>query len=719
VFDERRPIDLSALRTDPIFGAATVQLLPAATLIRVPAPAGLAIALSAQPKGWQIAATDTAPRIRPVMRKQADERLLLQAETPGKVVTLSDPETGSLLLAGTLRRDGQGITVARRTPQFALMPCLLGALVEPLADSIALRALPDGFALTAANGLALSPAAETEGAVADAAFLTRRFGIPAMPVEAMHALLQRQTAEAAAAPPQGRGPRRQAAARTMIGLGMAAEAEALLQAAAAQNPGLAAGPAFPGLIAVSALLAGRPAEADGILDPALTGTDEVLLWRAVRLAALDEASPEAASLFAATGPLVLTYAAPMRDSLLPLALETMAMGGEAVAAVALLAQRPGDTSLDLARAMVAEASHDTDDALKLYAAVAGREDQLAYVRATARRTELLLSTGQITPVQAADALERLLYAWRGDGRELALRERVAALRQQAGQWRPALSLLRETEALFPQRKPALHAQMQNAFAAMLQADAASLPALEFVTLVEENADLMAGAPDNVEEQLADRLLSLDLPKRAAPLLEKLMRGAPAGASRARFGARLAALRMRESDDGGALDALIESASPDVPPELSDQRTLLFARASAGRGEIAVATAILDDIPGQAADETRAEILERAQDWPGAAHALAALAARTVTASGPLNDAQRSTLLRLATAASRAGDAATLRALGKELRRMGTGPSAAMFHLLTAEPVRAMADLKRAGQEIGLVRSLVSGNGLNAIRPAGQ
>jgi hypothetical protein len=51
--------------------------------------------------------------------------------------------------------------------------------------------------------------------------------------------------------------------------------------------------------------------------------------------------------------------------------------------------------------------------------------------------------------------------------------------------------------------------------------------------------------------------------------------------------------------------------------------------------------------------------------------------------------------------------------------MGTGPSAAMFHLLTAEPVRAMADLKRAGQEIGLVRSLVSGNGLNAIRPVGQ
>jgi hypothetical protein len=278
-------------------------------------------------------------------------------------------------------------------------------------------------------------------------------------------------------------------------------------------------------------------------------------------------------------------------------------------------------------------------------------------------------------------------------------------------------MLRETEALFPQRKPALHAQMQDAFAAMLQEGAASLPALEFVALVEENADLLAGAPGNVEEQLADRLLSLDLPKRAAPLLEKMMRGAPAGAGRARFGAHLAAVRLRESDGDGAVEALIESASPDIPPELDDQRRLLFARASARRGQIAVANAVLDDIPGQAADEARAEILERAQDWPGAAHALAAFAARTVPASGPLDDAQRNTLLRLATAASRAGDAATLRAVAAESKRMGSGPSAAMFRLLTAEPVRAMADLKRAGQEIGLARSLVSGNGLSAIQPA--
>ena len=68
-----------------------------------------------------------------------------------------------------------------------------------------------------------------------------------------------------------------------------------------------------------------------------------------------------------------------------------------------------------------------------------------------------------------------------------------------------------------------------------------------MALVEENADLL---PDGVggealEARLADRLVALDLPKRAGPVIEKLMQAAPTGAGRAGFGARLAALRLRE------------------------------------------------------------------------------------------------------------------------------------------------------------------------------
>ena len=81
-------------------------------------------------------------------------------------------------------------------------------------------------------------------------------------------------------------------------------------------------------------------------------------------------------------------------------------------------------------------------------------------------------------------------------------------------------------------------------------------------------------------------------------------------------------------------------------------------------------------------------------------------AKTRAADGKLDDAQRRILLRLATAAARAGDDAALTALRqREGARMGSGPLADMFRLLTADQVRSVADLKRSGQETALARAL--------------
>ena len=82
--------------------------------------------------------------------------------------------------------------------------------------------------------------------------------------------------------------------------------------------------------------------------------------------------------------------------------------------------------------------------------------------------ELRLAAGAIDARQAADGLERLLYSWRGDQRERALRERLAALKARTGEWRAALALLRESETLFPDDKAAIHAELADTFAALLR-----------------------------------------------------------------------------------------------------------------------------------------------------------------------------------------------------------------------------------------------------------
>jgi hypothetical protein len=261
----------------------------------------------------------------------------------------------------------------------------------------------------------------------------------------------------------------------------------------------------------------------------------------------------------------------------------------------------------------------------------------------------------------------------------------------------------------PDDRTAIHTELTDMFAALLRDDTAdTLAPLGLVSVIEENADLLPAGPDGEAWQgkLADRLVALDLPKRAGPVLEKLMRAANSDVARAGFGARLAAIRLREGDAAGTLAALDASVAADLPADLVERRTLLVAAADARRGDGEQALAALGELHSAAADEARATILERGSNWPAAQRALADYTAKTVPAEGRLDDAQRRSLLRLATAAARAGDDAALTALRqREGARMESGPLADMFRLLTADQVRGVADLKRSGQEAALARAL--------------
>jgi hypothetical protein len=309
----------------------------------------------------------------------------------------------------------------------------MGVVVEPVADTVTLRSTPDSFVLDT-GGVALSPAADGASALADSAFLTRRFDIPVGTPDMLLRRLQTQVLEASQAPAQSKAKPRKAAATTMIALGMGLEAEGMLALASEEDPRLLGDPETAGLSAIGAMLGGRPAETDGILNPALNGSDEVAFWRAIRAAQAHEGAPEAAPVFAETVNLLLSYPAPLRSPLVPLVAETMALGGAPGAADALLTRLKDDKTLDLARAIRQEAKGETADALLRYDAIAAGRDRLAAARAATRATDLRLRTKAITPADAAAAMERHFYDWRGDDRELDLRLRVAEMKAQIGEW---------------------------------------------------------------------------------------------------------------------------------------------------------------------------------------------------------------------------------------------------------------------------------------------
>ena len=716
VFDQRRDIDLTQLRDNPVFGAATVELLPTATVVSMRMEPDTSLALARTGNVWHITAVTSEARPHPIQASVTEDRLVLATSAPGSVVAVADPLSGTTLLVGTQRREGEAVLVGRHAPEFSLVPTWQGVVVQANADTVGLRPVAQGFALTGVANVSTPP--DAADLLAHGGGLTRRFDFADQPPAILEARLRRQVAEAAAAPPLARAPLRQAAARTMIALGLGAEAEALLGLAATDDPHEANSPDNAALTAIAALLAQRPNETEGLDEPRLEATDDIAFWRAVRLAQQQEGSAHAAAVFASALPLLLAYPKAIAERVSPLAAETLVAAGELPAATALLDARKTDGTLDLARAMLLEAHGDNAAALAAYDRLAMSPDQSMHARAAVRAVELRLASGATDAKQAADRLESLLYAWRGDQRERALRERLAALKARAGDWRSALGLLRETEALFPEDKTALHSELAALFTALLRDDVAdALPPLELVSVVEENADLLPPGAEGeaLQAKLADRLLTLDLPKRAGPVIEKLSQVATSAVARAGFGARLAELRLREGDPAGALAAIDASAATDLPQDLLERRTLLAAAAYARRGENDLALTALRKLDTPAAAEAQAAILERANDWPAAQHALADYAARTIPPDGALDASQRQTLLRLATAAARAGDAAALTALRqREMVRMGGGPLADMFRLLTADPVHSAADLKRSAQEAALARDLPAQ--LKALEP---
>jgi hypothetical protein len=722
VFDERRPIDLAALSGNAMFGATTVRELEAGTLFALRPPVGMTVALTSVPRGWKIALQTAAAVPRPVAVTVTGDKLLLASEAPGAIVTMADPDSAATLLVGTVtvRNAPQAVLAGRRTPEFSLLPTLRGVVVEPIADTVALRVVPMGFMLSSEPaGLMMTTPSPASGAMSATMHLTRRFNIPAFSAEALRTTLTRGVADSAVTPPQARGPKRRAAASAMLALGMPAEAQALLRVAAEQDPREAASPDTIGLTAIAAMLAGRPDEATGIAEPALTGTDETEFWRAILLALREDGtSSAAAASFATNGPLALLYSPGIRDRVLPLVLETMILGGEPAAAKRLLALAHDSPGLGFAQALLQQANGNSAAALAALDVLSSGHDRLDRARAAPRAIEVRLSEGQLDAGLAAEALEKLRNVWRGDRRELALRERIADLRQRSGGWRPALAELRLAEADFPKQAAGIHAHLSTMFASLLEGEAANaLTPLDLIAMVDENADLLRDTPERtaMEERLADRLLALDLPGRAGPLLQKLAGTAQSGERKAGLGLRLAELRLREDDPAGATAALVATDASDLAPALTEQRAVLASAAHARRGDTTAAIADLAPLSNSAADAARASVYEHAEDWPAAQQALEAFAAKAVPDSGELDDTHRRILVRLATAAARAGDTTALAALRrKEASRIGTGPLGDMFRLLTVEAVRATADVSRARQEIGLAGAIPAG--LAAFRP---
>jgi len=700
VLDAPVALDPAPLR-EGAFADAQLATGQAATVLRIPAAALAEPVLTRVPEGWRLEAAPSPPTLRSIRAELdpgAPPRLLLRAARAADAVAVLDPETGGTLLVGTVREGGEATPLGRRTATFDILPTRLGAAILPRADSVTLRALPAGFAAAAGGAvLALGPESEQE-----AAGMSRLFDLPAEPFAALLTRERNAMLAMTAAPPLARGVPRLRAAEALLALGLGAEAQSLAALALRDDPRLAEDPRAHALHGAAALLAGRPAEADGLLHRRLAESDELVLWRGLLAAARggDGAAGIAASL-----PILRAWPEPMRARLAPRAAEVLALA-EPAAARRLLAGQEDDPAFALARAMLLEGGGEAGAALAAYDVVARGQDRRARAVAMRRAAELRLASGALDAAGGAAAMEAVVAAWRGDAQESSARLRLAELRAASGDPRGAFDVLRETEVLFPELAPTLRPRQAEALVAAIAAE----PPVAAVALFDAHAALLPAGPvtETALGALADRLAALDLPDRARAVLAGALRRATDAESRARIGLRAASLAQAAGDAAGARAVLAETEGATLPDALRRDRALADARAAAALGLTDRAVAGYRAAGDLAAGEL-AEFLAARQDWRAAAAVLREhLPTLLPPAPAALDEAGRRLVARTAALLTLAGDEAGLAALrASEAGRMGGGNLEDAFMLLTAGRVAAPADLPRARQELDLARALPS------------
>src|SRR5262249_42570454 len=158
VFDQRQPIEMAPLHDDPVFANATVQVLAASTVVRLPLEPDTSLSVSREPHAWRIAVVSERPKLRPIQVLPLNGRLAFTAAALGGVWDFIDRETGAPLLCAPQRQTGQSVALRRGAVEFSLLPTWQGVAIEPLSDNLTLRTVQDGFVLaTGTAALALSP----------------------------------------------------------------------------------------------------------------------------------------------------------------------------------------------------------------------------------------------------------------------------------------------------------------------------------------------------------------------------------------------------------------------------------------------------------------------------------------------------------------------------------------------------------------------------------
>lgn len=703
VVDNARPMDTSALRGDGIFSSLTVSTLADATLIQVQLPDTRKLYLSQQAEGWVLGdqpppVTDYDDR-RVINPRPGDGGILYPMRKPGRVLSITDPASGSRLFVGTSTMDDGGILSLRVGKGYEVWPTTEGVVVAAQSPEISMRATPDGPLLSIEGKAFPDQGVAVYASDVDLKWL----GLQSLPPEKLRERLHDAFLAAADSDPAQRFEKRLEEAKAAFSAGSATEARGILTVALEDDPEEAERPGVRFLLAASELLAGNKEGASLLEGPWPDGQKRaVQLWRGLYLAAVGGHEAEAAHLLAMDVERLKNYPAPLRDMLLPGVAEEIARYGTQ-ADVEALEKLPAGSSYQLVDAFRKLRSGQREQAYGLFAKLADDRDPIVAEKALEQRISMNLASGKTAPDAAAEQYNTLMPDARLAGREVQARLQQADAYMRAHDWTDALDSIDTVQAGTGDAGDKLIPSiLMQALAGIAQesggaTDKATL--LHDAALIKAHLPILPDGPRKGEVMVAygKMLLKLGLPDEAADIFSSAVPMLATPDLKALAGEGLADANLERKRPQDALKALTVTDSAGLPDASRAARQRIMARIALATGDQNKALALLDGDTSPVSLDISARIHEGRGEWPAAVQDVRQLAGTEIPQKGPLDADMQSLALRLASDASQAGDRAMLDWVAALVGDRMDGDNARLFQLLT-KPVDAA--LTTAGTEAG-------------------
>jgi tetratricopeptide (TPR) repeat protein len=648
VFDAVGRMDLPKGAAMGPAGAARWAAGPDYTVIRVPAPENLQVSAQGHGGVWTVTIggtpTAAASAIEVTRDDAAATALVARMAGATKAVWLTDPMVGDRFAAVTALAPGKGNGSRRQTIDMTLLPTAQGLAIETATDDLHVVTAGDLVTVTRPGGLTLSPPsfALDEASEADASLKKAPF--PALILanwadlghaafaERYRALQDAAALETIQSTDDPRTPieSRMAFTRFLVASGLGFEAVGVLNAMIAKTPSLQGEPEVRGLRGAARASIGRFEEAAADFSSgSLAGDPSMKVWQgyldvqrgdwtsarqnfASGAAVIDDFPPEWKARFGAAHARAALELGDL-DAARSLLAYSFSQNGPAVDQLAART----------VQARMFELTGESDRALNVYKAIARAPLDGIATPAKLGVIKLSLAKGLMKPDEAAAQLEQLKWRWRGDATELDVIRTLGGLYLSQGRYREALEALRGAGKRMGDLPGAteLQADLGNAFRALfLDGAADGLQPVQAVALFYDFRELTPVGADGDEmvRRLARRLIDVDLLPQAAELLKHQVDERLEGVAKAQVATDLATVYLMDRQPEKALQAIWGSRTTLLPTALNTERRALEARAlmNLGRYDHALETLGKDATPE--AQDVRAEIFWKQQNYAGAA-----------------------------------------------------------------------------------------------------